>query len=280
MVMMINKNKEKKTVFNLEEETKAWKELLDTGGIDESTYNKEVTRLIQKAEKRKKYKKIEIFDLIKTSSKVLISIIIFVLIIWIYKNNNVKKDIEYVESLNNIQKPRQSATKGNVVKIINGSNVEIDFVASYSISGRVVDVQNYYGYSIQNKLSPKDIGLSWGALASEQNNKKLKWSSLGNRYLSWHSNDGKWISEMGGKNKINEHFSNNHLIPSDDKVKKLISIIKERDYIRIEGYLVNVFCRKNNGSYFYWNTSTSRTDSGNGACEIIYVTDVIWLEEQ
>ena len=30
--------------FNLEEETKAWKELLDTGEIDESTYNKEVTK--------------------------------------------------------------------------------------------------------------------------------------------------------------------------------------------------------------------------------------------
>ena len=182
--------------------------------------------------------------------------------------------------MNNLQQPTQIATKGNVVKIINGLNVEISFVATYKISGRVVDVQNYYGFDIENKLSPKDIGLSWGFLAREQNNKKVRWSSLGNRYLSWYSNDGKWISEMGGKNKISECISNNHLIPSDNKTQKLINSRNKGDYIRIEGYLVNVYCKKNNGGYFKWNTSTSRTDSGNGACEIIYVTNILWLEEQ
>ena len=106
----------------------------------------------------------------------------------------------------------------------------------------------------------------------------MNWSSAGNRYLSWYSSDGLWISENGGTDKISEYFSNNHLIPSDKKIENQIKSIKENDFVKIDGYLVNVYCKKSNGSYFYWNSSTSRSDSGNGACEVIYVTNISWLE--
>ena len=85
---------------------------------------------------------------------------------------------------------------------------------------------------------------------------------------------------MGGTNKITEFCSNNHLIPCDNKNKKLMDSIKEGDFVRIEGYLVNVYCKKSDESYFNWNTSTSRNDTGNGACEIVYVTNITWLEKE
>lgn len=267
-------------MFNLEEEIKAWKYLLDTGEIDEITYNEEINKLKLKDEKRKNHKKIDIFNLLKNFLKIFMFLIVCMTLVWIYKTNNVSKNIEYVKSLSNIPKPSQIKTSGNITKIINGSNVEINYVAKYSISGRVVDVQNYYGYDIRNNLSPKDIGISWGFLANEKNHRKVTWSSAGNRYLSWYSSDGMWINEMGGTNKITEYCSNNHLIPSDNKNKKLIDSIKEGDFVRIEGYLVNVYCKKSDGSYFNWNTSTSRNDTGNGACEIVYVTNITWLEKE
>ncbi len=37
---------------------------------------------------------------------------------------------------------------------------------------------------------------------------------------------------------------------------------------------------KNGRGSARWNSSTSRTDTGDGACEIIYVTDVKWLKER
>lgn len=267
-------------MFNLEEEIKAWKYLLDTGEIDEITYNEEINKLKLKDEKRKNYKKIDFYNLLNIFSKIFIFLIVCMTLIWIYKTNNVSKNIEYVKSLSNIPKPSQIKTSGNITKTINGANVEINYVAKYSISGRVVDVQNYYGYDIRNKLSPKDIGMSWGFLANEKNHRKVTWSSAGNRYLSWYSSDGMWINEMGGTNKITEYCSNNHLIPSDNKSKKLIDSIEEGDFVRIEGYLVNVYCKKSDGSYFNWNTSTSRNDTGNGACEIVYVTNITWLEQE
>lgn len=267
-------------MFNSEEEIKVWKHLLDIGKIDEITYNREINRLIRKDEKRKKYNKIEFVDLLKICFKITIFLMISFLLIWIYKTNNVTKNIEFVSSLRYIQKPTQIKTSGNVTKKINNSNVEINYVATYSISGRVIDVQNYYGNDIINKLSPKDIGISWVFLANEENHRKLKWYSSGNRYLVGNSSDSMWLNEIGGMNKIVEYCSNNHIIPSDSKIKKIINAINEGDYIRIEGYLVNVYCKKSNGSYFNWNTSTSRTDTGNGSCEIIYVTNIAWLKEE
>ncbi len=85
--------------------------------------------------------------------------------------------------------------------------------------------------------------------------------------------------ENGGKSIIDGQSSNNHLIPNDDAVREKIHNIKEGDYVRIEGYLVNIYGQKNDGHYFKWNTSTTRSDTGNGACEIIYVTNVVWLQK-
>lgn len=268
-------------MFNLEEEIKAWKYLLDTGEIDELTYNKEINKLKLKAEKRKRYKNNSTYAPIKISLKTLIFyLIFFIILIIIFKENYIKKNIEYVNSLRNLPEPTQIRTSGNTTKIIYGTDVQINYIAKYSISGRVVDVQNYYGYNIENKLSPKDIGMSWGFFANEENHKKVTWTSLGNRSLSWYSNDGNWISKMGGVSKISQFCSNNHLIPSDNKIKRLIDEIKEGDFIRIEGRLVKVNYRINSSNYVTWNTSTSRTDSGDGACEVIYVTDVTWLKEK
>lgn len=230
-------------------------------------------------EKRKNNKEVEWFYFWKKISNIITYFIICIILIWIYKTISVTKNVEYV-SLNNLPKPKQVGTSENISKVINGWDVKINYVAEYKVAGRVVDVQDYYGYDLQNKLSPRDVGLTWGELAKEKNHTKLTWSSLGNRYLSWSTSDREWLNEIGGTSRITECYSNNHLIPSDDKNKKLINKIKEGDFVRIEGYLVNIYSKKSDGSYFYWNTSTSRSDSGDGACEVIYVTNVVWLEEK
>lgn len=263
---------------NIEEEIQEWEELLNTGAIDEKTYDKEVNKLMIKASKKNNNNNKT--SLIKIYLKILILVFLIAFVIWIYKNNSVKKEIEYVKYLDSIPNPIQTSTSGKTVKTINGSNIDISFVSTYKASGLVVDVQKYLGINVQNQLSPRDIGLAWGVLSKKESLKKIEWTSLGNRFLHWVAKDNRWINKIGGKSVINECFSNNHLIPSDDKTKKLIKSIKKGDYIRVEGYLVNVHISKSDGSYLYWNTSTSRTDSGDGACEIIYVTNVVWLKEQ
>ena len=62
------------------------------------------------------------------------------------------------------------------------------------------------------------------------------------------------------------------LIANDEAVRKLIAQVNIGDQIYIKGQLVNYSEERWNGTYR--NTSTIRTDTGMGACEIIYVTEI------
>ncbi len=208
-------------------------------------------------------------------------ILLFVILLFLLTGftNTIKvSSTEEKIDLSNIQEPIQYSASGGTTLEINDGTAEIKYVAEYSLSGRVVDVENYYGSHIRNQLSPKDIGVAWGSLATDENQEKIRWTSTGNRFLSWFIPDGEWYREIGGESVVTAHHSNNHLIPSDSNVEKLIKKIKKDDYVKVEGYLVNINWRKSDGSYFYWNTSTSRNDNGDGACEVIYVTNVTWLD--
>lgn len=263
-------------MFNVEKEKEALKRALIRGEIDEGTYQRELQMLqLQLEFKKNNINKPNFSSFIFPICIVLIIIVFFLF----FTNFFVKKEYKNVATLNNFSNPIQSNTSGSTMKIVDGEYINISFIASYDIQGRVVDVQNYFEYTTQNKLSPRDIGIVWGNLVKDSYNEKITWSSSGNRFLNWHVNDGAWLSSIGGRSYINLHFSNNHLIPSNDDIKLLIKKIKKDDFIQIKGYLVNVNYTTDNGGYVYWNSSTSRSDTGNGACEVIYVTDIKWLKQ-
>lgn len=208
----------------------------------------------------------------------LMMVFLFILLLVTGFTNPMDTDKVIDIDLTNIPDPIQYSTSGGTSLKINGGTADITYVAEYVLNGRVVDVQLYGGSSIQDKLSPKDIGVAWGELASDESRKKVRWSSSGNRFLYWNISDGTWYKEQGGKTWVTTHHSNNHLIPSNDEIAKLVKKIKEDDYVQVTGYLVKINWKNDEGRWFKWNTSTSRNDDGDGACEIIYVTDVKWLK--
>jgi hypothetical protein len=70
-------------------------------------------------------------------------------------------------------------------------------------------------------------------------------------------------------------LSNNHLIPSDRNIERKMAGVNIGDQIRIKGYLANYKTTDENGRETGWrNTSISREDVRNGACEIIYVNEI------
>ena len=261
-------------MLSTDEEIKAWKTLLENGEITEETYYKEIRRIDNRIlfENQVPYTK-DNDKIVKLIGLILLGV--FLILVW--SSFRVNKPEEKVESLNDISEPIQTDTNGSALKIIDGKEVKINYVASYELSGRVVDVQNYYGSSLQNELSPLDVGISWGFLAED--NDKVTWTSNGTRFLKWRTQDMTWYNEHGGEKGIGKYWSNNHLIPSDKTVEKLIKSIRKDDYVKIEGYLVNVRYDGPNGEWYKWNSSTTRNDTGDGACEVIYVTNVTWLEE-
>ncbi|HSQ34518.1 MAG TPA: hypothetical protein VLQ89_00865 [Candidatus Binatia bacterium] len=70
------------------------------------------------------------------------------------------------------------------------------------------------------------------------------------------------------------HLSNNHLLCADKALSRRILAVRPGDQIYFRGYLASYSQPANQ---FERGTSTVRDDSGNGACETVFVTDfMIW----
>lgn len=205
----------------------------------------------------------------------LLYLILRLLLIGVIKTTNIGTESKV--NLNNIPAPIQTKSIGSTTKAINDGNAQINYIAEYKINGRVVDVERYYSKDVKDRLSSRDIALGWGVLSTKESKNKIKWSSTGNRYLSWKASDNEWCQNVGGESVIISSHSNNHLIPSNNEIKRKIESINKGDYVQIEGYLVEVDWSNPEGDYIKWTTSTSRSDVGNDASEIIYVTGIKWL---
>ena len=282
---------------------KQWKDLLEKGEIDKETYKREVafinmqdnkrkTYNEQKEKERKEYEKTHADTYINRKKKEIaikgykdlfwaILTIIIIAAILIFGINmffsQPKKIIEKVPNLYKLESPKQKEVLGCKNYKISGHDVRLVYQASYSISGRVLTKFKYYPFSMDNKIRKFDIGISWGNLATESNRNKMLCVSPGDRRLHYRMP----ISEMnrlGGFEYVKTHISHNHLIPFSKNIEKLLDEVKIDDFVRLEGYLVNVYdlTVSNMSSVM---SSLTREDTRDGACETMLVTDIVWLED-
>jgi hypothetical protein len=138
-------------------------------------------------------------------------------------------------------------------------------VAEYRIAALVVGKESYsYGWNAE--VSPIDLALAWGKLA-EPESRRYVFYSQSNRWTSFKMKEGSPFKPA----YVTSHACNHHIIPSTRNLWYAIKTIKEKQRVVLEGFLVNV-AGTYEGKAVWWKTSLSRTDSGDGACEILYVT--------
>lgn len=136
-------------------------------------------------------------------------------------------------------------------------------VATYTIRARVLHTKHYWADG--NDLVPYDVALGWGRMSDQAVLDRLE-ISQGNRFFFYQWRNASPIPEK----EIECHAANNHLIAANSSVAHVIGGLYLGEIVTMQGYLVNV--TRPNG--FHWNTSLSRTDTGNGACEVFYVEGV------
>lgn len=139
--------------------------------------------------------------------------------------------------------------------------------AKYRISARVKGSKSY-SKGWESSLSPVDLALAWGRLADKEFDRYISYSQRGRWYYYRYSAD----TPVDNTYIIN-HSCNNHLIPSTENIRRAVKTIKTNDLVEIQGYLVNIRGKVGNADV-WWNTSTSRSDSGAHSCEIIYVEKI------
>lgn len=180
-------------------------------------------------------------------------------------------------AISGLTEPVQTEAEGSVKTRVNGYDVTITYLYEYEMDGLVVHTKRYNGPGVADKLAPVDVAVCWGDVARYNRQINFHWTQS-NRFCNWYVSDVNDLDYIGGEEGMITQCSNNHLIPASSKLEKQIKRIHPGDHILIKGYLVNVDAEKPDGQTFWWYSSTTREDSGDGACEVIYVTSVEKLD--
>lgn len=156
--------------------------------------------------------------------------------------------------------PVQSTLSGDVPKFAK-AGFEITPLARFETDARVLHTKRYRSDAVA-KLAPFDLALGWGPMSDQQVLDQLEISQT-NRFFFWEYQKAPPIP----KDEITRHATNTHLIPATDEVYNRIAAAREGDLIHLSGFLIEA----NKPQMPPWRSSLSRTDSGKGACEIVWV---------
>lgn len=177
---------------------------------------------------------------------------------WQYWDN---REIEQADGVLVREQPKQVGLDTNKTISLNGYTLSPQ--AYFDISARVLSRKNYY-LGREADLSPVDFALGWGQMSDQRILDKFE-ISQSNRFYFWRLND-----YPIARKEIIRSSANMHMIPATKFVEEGLRAVRKGHIIRIKGFLVNVDASDG----WRWRTSTRRDDTGNGACELIWVEEV------
>lgn len=130
----------------------------------------------------------------------------------------------------------------------------------FQLEARILAREDYY-LDRGAKLSPTDLALGWGPMANPEVLRHISISQR-NRWYFWRAEQ-----LPIERRQIEIHSANMHLIPANPEVASTLAQLKEGQQIRLSGQLVRV----EGDDGYRWVSSLSREDTGDGACELIWV---------
>jgi hypothetical protein len=112
-------------------------------------------------------------------------------------------------------------------------------------------------------LVPTDLALGWGRMSDSAVLSHLD-ISQGGRWWRYAT-----AAYPIAQQEIQSSAANMHLIPANDRVADALARTRTGDIVRLRGYLVEATRHDTPG--WRWTSSVSRTDTGGGSCELIWV---------
>jgi hypothetical protein len=134
-------------------------------------------------------------------------------------------------------------------------------LAGFSVEARVLSREDY-SVGREADLSPTDLALGWGRMRDDDVLSRLD-ISQGGRFYSYRWEDQPPLPPP----EIVRSSANMHLIPANEAAAEALRRVRKDDRVRIDGWLVEAEATDG----WRWRSSTTREDSGAGACEVIYV---------
>lgn len=133
--------------------------------------------------------------------------------------------------------------------------------ASFEIRARVLSKEPYY-LNRAADLAPIDLALGWSVMSDSAVLEHIDISQSARWYRTQYE-----LPPPVPDQQIISNSSNMHMIPARKDIERSLKKLREGDIVLIRGFLVDV----DHDSGWHWRSSMSRTDTGDGACELVYV---------
>jgi hypothetical protein len=131
----------------------------------------------------------------------------------------------------------------------------------YQMEARVLSRKDYSS-GREAELSPVDLALGWGPMMDPVTLQEIEISQRG-RFYFW-----KVARFSIPRQEIEHNSANVHIVPANEAVERALASVDVGDVVDLRGQLINVTADDG----WRWRSSLSFTDTGKGACELL------WLE--
>ena len=200
----------------------------------------------------------------KTSNIVVAASFIWLLVSF-WNRNELPGNIDYVAEMQ--REPTQKPTTERPFEAkYEGVNYQVEPHFEYDLYGTVVSYRHHDGDSrmhmrSNDHLNMLDVCVIWG---DNTNNPRLDkidfWNGIFTCNVQTRDQAAWEAFDM-------YQLSNNHLISDDDFIRDRVKDVRIGDQIRLRGLLAS-YGSENGGKR---GTSTTRLDTGDGACETLFV---------
>ena len=164
----------------------------------------------------------------------------------------------YEPDQENIAAPRQWQFK----------NSQVTELANFRVRARVLLTEHYW-WGREAGVSPVDLTLGWRIMSNQEILDGLRIYHMRRAY-AWMPRDGRLPASEAD---IIAHSANMHMVPSTPELADILRAIHAGDLVDIRGYLIEI--KFPDGGT--WRSSLTRTYTGNGAFELVWVDDVTKL---
>jgi hypothetical protein len=200
----------------------------------------------------------------RSATNVVIVISFLWLLVSFWNRNELPGSIDYVAGIANA--PQQTGTDRRSFEAVwDGVAYRVDPEYDYDLVGMIVSFRHHDENSRMHRLADDhlnmlDVCVVWGNNTSGAQLDKIDfWNGI-------FTCNVKTRDQAAWESFDMYQLSNNHLISDDDFIRDQVRKVKVGDQVRIQGVLASY---ESPGGLR--GTSTTRTDTGDGACETIYV---------
>jgi hypothetical protein len=167
-----------------------------------------------------------------------------------------------------IESEPEQVALGSEVDSISYGEFQLKPLARFSLDARILH-RKVYGHDRGSKLVPVDLAVGWGVMSDQAVLDRIKITQSMRFY--WYEYQ---LPPPIPREQIISHSTNVHVIPATPEVASFCKSLRQGELVHLEGELVEA----TGPEIGTWSSSLSRTDTGNGACELMLVEECSKLD--